>query len=90
MELGGEGRGSTVELAGGDTQCVAASNTWAVDQLPGQSDLTCVICGAQLVGDPDDQPDWPTGPMCGNCYQAREMDNELWWSEDAASETEGA
>ena len=55
-----------------------------------QSDLTCVICGAQLVGDPDDQPDWPTGPMCGNCYQAREMDNELWWSEDAASETEGA
>ena len=60
-----------------------------MEQLPEESPLTCVICGSQLVGDPDDQSDWPTGPMCGNCYQAREMDNELWWSEDAALETEG-
>jgi hypothetical protein len=37
-----------------------------------------VICGQPLTGLPDDQPDWPTGPMCGNCYQAREMDNDLW------------
>ncbi|HYI22556.1 MAG TPA: hypothetical protein VEX62_07965 [Candidatus Limnocylindrales bacterium] len=59
-----------------------------MDQLPGQPALTCVICGSELVGEPDDQPDWPTGPMCGNCYQSREMDNELWWSEHATSETE--
>ncbi len=46
--------------------------------------VTCTLCGSSLDGSPDDQPDWPTGPMCGNCYQAREMDNELWWTEDAA------
>ena len=44
-------------------------------------ELICVICGQPLVGEADDQPDWPTGPMCGNCYQAREMDNDLWMIE---------
>ena len=39
--------------------------------------LDCVICGRPLGYNPDDQPDWPTGPMCGDCYQAREMDNEI-------------
>lgn len=43
--------------------------------------LYCVICGEELVGLPDDQPDWATGPMCGNCYQARETDNDIWASE---------
>jgi hypothetical protein len=43
--------------------------------------LFCVICGNELVGLPDDQPDWPTGPMCGDCYQARETDNDIWASE---------
>jgi len=41
-------------------------------------DLTCSFCGEPLTGDLDDQPDWPSGPMCANCYQAREMDNDLW------------
>jgi len=43
--------------------------------------LFCVICGNELVGLPDDQPNWPTGPMCGECYQGREMDNDIWASE---------
>ena len=32
----------------------------------------------------DDQPDWPSGPMFGDCYQARQMDDELWWSDETA------
>jgi hypothetical protein len=43
--------------------------------------LYCVICGDELIGLPDDQPDWATGPMCGDCYQARETDNDIWASE---------
>jgi hypothetical protein len=43
--------------------------------------VACTICGSELNGGPDEQPDWPSGPLCGNCYQAREMDNELWWSD---------
>jgi hypothetical protein len=49
-------------------------------------DLDCVICGQPLTGLPDDQPDWPPGPMCANCYQAREMDNDLWAMELNADE----
>jgi hypothetical protein len=58
------------------------------DTNPEMPVLICVICGQPLVGERDDQPDWPTGPMCGNCYQAREMDNDLWMIElnDASSE----
>jgi hypothetical protein len=52
-----------------------------VDELLEEPELYCTICGRPLGFLPDDQPDWPTGPMCGECYQAREMDNELWWSE---------
>jgi hypothetical protein len=43
--------------------------------------LYCVICGDELIGLPDDQPDWLTGPICGDCYQARETDNDIWASE---------
>ncbi|MEP7378033.1 MAG: hypothetical protein ABI725_00565 [Chloroflexota bacterium] len=43
--------------------------------------LFCLICGRELVGEPDDQPDWPGGSMCGDCYQARETDNDIWASE---------
>ncbi|MEP7378024.1 MAG: hypothetical protein ABI725_00520 [Chloroflexota bacterium] len=43
--------------------------------------MYCLICGNELVGLPDDQPDWPGGPMCGDCYQARETDNDIWASE---------
>ena len=69
---------------------MGARNTVAVDQTY-EPAVSCVICGSQLIGEPDDQPDWPTGPMCGNCYQAREMDNEIWWSaEDSAAENEDA
>jgi hypothetical protein len=41
----------------------------------------CVLCGRSLGFSADDQPDWPAGPMCGDCYQAREMDNEIWAAE---------
>ena len=46
-------------------------------------ELLCSLCSRPLGDSSDDQPDWPTGPMCGDCYQAREMDNELWWAEEA-------
>ena len=50
--------------------------------------LYCIICGDELVGLPDDQPDWPTGPICGECYQAREMDVDLWAREAADEDAE--
>jgi hypothetical protein len=43
--------------------------------------LTCTSCGRPLGDSGDDQPDWPGGPLCGDCYQARQMDDEIWWSE---------
>jgi hypothetical protein len=43
----------------------------------------CTLCGRPLGENLDDQPFWPTGPMCGDCYQARQMDDEIWWSEHA-------
>jgi hypothetical protein len=43
--------------------------------------LICTLCGRPLGDSSDDQPDWPTGPMCGDCYQAREMDNDIWAAE---------
>lgn len=54
------------------------------DQLPDDlttEPLTCASCGAPLGESYDDQPDWPTGPMCGECYQARQMDDEIFWTE---------
>ncbi len=51
-------------------------------ELIEEPELYCTLCGRRLGALLDDQPEWPTGPMCGECYQAREMDNELWWSGD--------
>jgi hypothetical protein len=45
---------------------------------PGSLPLRCAVCGQALAGDPDDQPDWPGGPMDGECYRAREFDQTLW------------
>ena len=42
---------------------------------------TCTLCGRPLGYSSDDQPFWPTGPMCGDCYQAQQMDDEIWMSE---------
>lgn len=38
--------------------------------------LLCVICGAPLAGDPDDEPDGegPGQHLCGECRRAREFD----------------
>ena len=41
----------------------------------------CTLCGRPLGYSTDDQPYWPTGPICGDCYQARQMDDELAWSD---------
>jgi len=41
----------------------------------------CTLCSRPLGYNTDDQPFWPTGPMCGDCYQAQQMDDEIWWSE---------
>lgn len=38
---------------------------------------SCVVCGQPLIGDPEDQPFPPVGPMCGECYRAREFDESL-------------
>lgn len=40
-------------------------------------ELHCTLCGQPLRESSDDQPDWPTGPMCRDCYQARELDNDI-------------
>jgi len=48
--------------------------------------LVCTLCDRPLGHSTDDQPDWPAGPICGDCYQAREMDNEIWWSEQDEQE----
>lgn len=59
----------------------------SLDQGPEVPALECTLCGRPLGGNTDDQPDWPTGPMCGDCYQARELDNDIWMSElDQAEE----
>ncbi len=49
-----------------------------MDKIDAEEPIACVICGRPLGYSTDDQPDWPTGPMCGDCYQSREMDNEIW------------
>jgi hypothetical protein len=49
---------------------------WTLD--PSTEPLRCSICGDQLTGDGDDDPGHPTGPMCGECFRAREFDEQLW------------
>ena len=39
--------------------------------------LRCLICPQLLTGDREDQPDPPLGPMCGECYRAQQMDDEI-------------
>ena len=47
---------------------------------PDDAPLECVVCARPLGIFPEDQPDWPTGPICGDCYQAQQMDDEIFWS----------
>ena len=51
--------------------------------------LLCTLCSRPLGENVDDQPYWPSGPMCGDCYQAREMDNDIWMAELNADEEAG-
>ena len=46
----------------------------------------CAICSRPLGFSSDDQPYWPTGPMCGECYQSRQMDDEIAWTEQSINE----
>lgn len=50
-------------------------------QDPMTRDVMCTVCGQPLTGDRDDQPDWPGGPIDGECYRAREFDQTLWEQE---------
>lgn len=46
--------------------------------------VKCTLCGRPLGYSSEDQPFWPTGPMCGDCYQAQQLDDEIaWMNEDA-------
>jgi hypothetical protein len=38
--------------------------------------VPCTTCGSPLGYSYDDQPDGPTGPLCGACYQADQSDDE--------------
>jgi hypothetical protein len=54
----------------------------ATDPVP------CVSCGGPLGDSFDDQPDWATGPLCGECYQANQTaEDEL--HEDLYGDGEG-
>lgn len=50
----------------------------------------CTICGRPLGYSTDDQPYWPTGPMCGDCYQARQADDEVFWSAEGEDADDNA
>jgi hypothetical protein len=43
----------------------------------------CTVCGEELTGDIDDDPQAPGGPVCGDCWRAR-ADDELMWALDAS------
>jgi hypothetical protein len=47
--------------------------------------VICLVCGQPLLGDPEDQPDPPLGPLCGECYRGQQMDDELDWAADLGS-----
>ena len=49
---------------------------------PGSAGVRCTVCGTALDGDPEDDPWSPGGALCGECFRAREMDEELWMSEE--------
>jgi hypothetical protein len=58
-----------------------------VDLVP--EERACGVCGQALLGDPDDQPFPPLGPMCGECYRAREFDQTLWEQESISDDWDG-
>ncbi len=43
----------------------------------------CSVCGDELTGDADDDPLAFGGPVCGECWRARE-DEEILWALDAS------
>ena len=47
-----------------------------MDPTPFDEEAACRVCDRPLKGDPDDHPEPPLGPMCGDCYRARELDPE--------------
>lgn len=48
-----------------------------IDLVPDEE--SCLICGQPLLGDPEDQPFPPLGPMCGECYRSQQLDDEIDW-----------
>lgn len=46
-----------------------------------EAHLHCVVCGRALGELLEDRPDWPTGPLCGECYQAQQGDDEVFAAE---------
>jgi hypothetical protein len=46
----------------------------------------CAICGRPLGYSLDDQPNWPTGPMCGECYQSRQLDDEIAYTAEVSND----
>jgi hypothetical protein len=46
---------------------------------PNERPVVCSVCGAELTGDPDDEPDHPSGPLCEDCSRGR-ADDELMWA----------
>jgi hypothetical protein len=51
---------------------------YLVDGRP--NPVICLVCRQPLLGDPEDQPFPPLGPLCGECYRGQQMDDELDWS----------
>ena len=51
----------------------------------------CVICGQQLPGDPEDDPDGegPERPICDECTRARNFDDLLFQMDAADGELDG-
>jgi hypothetical protein len=56
-----------------------------------EATVWCVICGAPLAADADDDPDGegPRRPICGECTRARNFDVQLWEMDAADGELDG-
>ncbi len=39
--------------------------------------IYCSVCGRPLGLFPEDQPDWATGPLCGECFQSYEWEVQV-------------
>lgn len=48
-----------------------------IDRVPDEK--ACLICGQPLLGDPEDQPFPPLGPMCDECHRSQQLDDEIDW-----------